>query len=182
MEYIEGTGSQYLSLGVIFDGSPLEIRMNATFSIPGQEQDLIGSVVAIQQDGSFAIGFFEGRTIFLYNRPNQRIDLRFDGTEREYEIVATLEGEQRTLTVNGSSVTGSGVTANNGILYVFRGGENYMPARMKLHYLSIRSRGEIVIDAIPVVVDNVACMYNRITRQFLTNQGTGNFIPGPQKT
>lgn len=182
MEYIEGTGSQYLYLGVIFDGSPLGIRMDATFSIPNSEQDLIGSVITSGSDGSFTIGSFRDRTIFLYNKPNQRIDINFNNVERKYEIVATVGNGQRTLTVNGSSATESGVTANNGNLYVFRGGENYMPASLKLHYLRIESDGVLVIDAIPVVVDNVACMYNRVTRQLLTNQGTGNFIPGPQKT
>ena len=42
------------------------------------------------------------------------------------------------------------------------------------------SNGVKVADFIPVVKDNVPCMYDKVSKQLFYNQGTGSFIAGPR--
>lgn len=57
---------------------------------------------------------------------------------------------------------------------------NYTKFGGKIHWCKISQRKDIVRDFIPVVKNGVGCMYDKITKQFYYNSGTGSFTIGPQ--
>jgi hypothetical protein len=49
----------------------------------------------------------------------------------------------------------------------------------RLYSFSIESNGETILDLIPVRVGDVGYMYDRVSGQLFGNQGTGEFVLGP---
>ena len=49
------------------------------------------------------------------------------------------------------------------------------------YYTKIWKDNTLLYDLIPVVKDNVGCMYNKVDGTFFYNAGSGDFIIGPQK-
>lgn len=73
------------------------------------------------------------------------------------------------------------ITVVNSRLFV--GNSNRMfPYKGKLFYCKIRINGVLVRDLVPAKrdSDNVVGMYDTVSDTFFTNQGTGEFIPGPE--
>lgn len=54
----------------------------------------------------------------------------------------------------------------------------------KLHGCKIYDNGTLVRDFIPVkkVDNNVVCLYDKVSKEFFTNAGSGNFTAGPIKS
>ena len=78
------------------------------------------------------------------------------------------------LTRNVSSITFGGTTQK---LRLFFGYNANTQAKIA-SYKHIKN-GQTVIDFIPVRVGNVGYMYDKVSRQLFGNNGTGNFILGP---
>ena len=54
--------------------------------------------------------------------------------------------------------------------------------KVHLYSFSIEKSGEKIIDLIPVRKRSIGYMYDRVSGQLFGNQGTGDFIIGPDKT
>lgn len=63
-------------------------------------------------------------------------------------------------------------TNNNGIRY---------SNQFRLYSCQIYENNTLLFDLIPVKKDGVGYLYNKVTKQLLGNNGTGNFILGPDK-
>lgn len=55
-------------------------------------------------------------------------------------------------------------------------------SKAKLYYCKINVNSNLVRDLIPVRIGNVGYMYDKVSGKLFENQGTGNFILGPDKT
>ena len=51
----------------------------------------------------------------------------------------------------------------------------------KWYYVKIFNNNRLILDLIPVKKDGIGYMYDKISNQLFSNQGTGNFILGPDK-
>ena len=181
MEYIEGTGKQWVRSGIILDGSTLIIELTATFNVTLEEKDLLGSVITPGIAGDFVIGYYNYDKVFLYNKPHSNVIISTARGEQTREIRAVLSENTRTLRVDDSESSAAGYTPNNEEIVIFRGGPSYIPSSMKLHDIRMYQDGRLAVDAIPVVKDEIACLYDRVSRQLMMNQGDGDFIAGPEK-
>ena len=54
--------------------------------------------------------------------------------------------------------------------------------KVLLYSFSIEANSKAILDLIPVRVGDVGYMYDRVSGQLFGNQGTGDFIIGPDKT
>ena len=60
-------------------------------------------------------------------------------------------------------------------------GYDKLTAKAKIYYLKMYESNSLVLDLIPVKDKNdVVCMYDKVSDTFFYNQGTGNFIAGPE--
>lgn len=157
------------------------IELTATFNITSNEQDLLGSVITSGIAGDFVIGCYQYDKVFLYNKPHSNVVVSTARGEQTREIRAVLSGNTRTLRVDDSESSAAGYTPNNEEIVIFRGGPSYHPGSMKLHDIRMYQNGRLAVDAIPVVKDDIAYLYDRVSRQFMMNQGDGEFIAGPEK-
>lgn len=57
--------------------------------------------------------------------------------------------------------------------------EELAGAKMRLYSASISLEGNLVRDMIPARAGQVGCLYDKVSGKLFANQGTGNFVLGP---
>lgn len=91
-------------------------------------------------------------------------------------------------TVNSNSYT-SGINTSNSVgtgssnIFIFNNTGLSRGARAVVYYLKLYDKdGGLIRDLIPVKrkIDNVVCMYDKVSGLYFTNKGSGTFIAGPE--
>jgi hypothetical protein len=62
-------------------------------------------------------------------------------------------------------------------LYILNGTHGATSGR--IYHVSVEYGGRLIFDAIPVRVDTIGYLYDRVSGELFRNQGTGSFIIGP---
>ena len=93
-----------------------------------------------------------------------------DGTTCTYY----LDGEQVFQHDKGSVNIGT----NQITLFRMTNSQSYA-GKQQISYFKFSRNGELVRDLIPVRVSNVGYMYDKVSGQLFSNDGTGNFVIGP---
>lgn len=66
-------------------------------------------------------------------------------------------------------------------IFCYNSEKVYYTSSSKLYSLQIKNSGQITLDLIPCLNENnVAGMYDIVNDVFYINQGTGDFIAGPE--
>lgn len=185
IEYLESTGTQYIDTGYK-PNSNTRIEMDlmiskATSGIDdGTTSFEMGSRIATKNKLFCSMFYTDNRFRFLYGSNdfsdrNLSIDEKHSiimyGTGRCY-IDGVLQYNYNQENID-----------NNFNIYVFKFNNGGIPAgggRGTLYYLKIYDNDILVRDLVPVLDTNgVACMFDKVTKQFFYNAGTGDFIAGP---
>lgn len=194
LEYIESSGTQYIDTGmhdhngVFISNRLMFIHPEDTWNFPIGAQETVNDKV----DGCNV-------PITAYRRPGQSItyftfytDTNITQTnmivhnDALYDIYASTLINNSYMNINDTIITDtsrSNIGTKN--MYIFalnNGGSPGFFSSLKLYYLQIyNSKNVLMRDFIPVKrkSDNEICLYDRVTNQFFTNQGTGDFIAGP---
>ena len=58
---------------------------------------------------------------------------------------------------------------------------SFMSASCRIYEVKISQGNDIIMDLIPVRKNGVGYMFDKISKQLFSNQGTGTFILGPDK-
>ena len=76
----------------------------------------------------------------------------------------------------------SGTISNTIYLFARNYGANITKLRGKIYSAEITDSSELIRDFVPVVrkIDNTAGMYDKVSKRFYTNAGSGEFITGPE--
>lgn len=190
INYIQGQGNQYIDTLIVPNGSmEFEIKWNnmrttasgiTDMSMFGCRTDYNNNQFQLTDyvwnSGSLqTTGYFGNSTNSLHV-----FDLHYAGNAT---IITTLHG--------GTLSTGTGYTYNVGTdawnraynLILFGSNNNgtiQELASFRLFYFRLWYNGELIRDYIPVrkLSDNSACLYDKVTEMFYTNQGSGSFIGG----
>lgn len=173
IEYIESTGTQYIDTGY-YAGTKTKLELLITKS-DGSNRYLCGARTA-WLNGNFGISY-DSDYEFVYTEC-----LESGIVYSEKDLIIT---EIPTITVNGVSVAGGGVSTEYDCIYPLHifamnnAGTAYKFASIKLYHMKIWDDGTLVLDLIPVLDENnVACLYNKATGTYLYNAGTGDFVAG----
>ena len=171
LAYIQSTGTQYIDTGIVASNNiTIEIKFKCTTTTPSYMRLWgIGSSAryeAMMRDQAITTWCFNGsggsRTIDA--RQNFRV-LKYEGNTGKVYVDGTL------LSTEGTS----GNTNSN--LWLFRGNDRY--SNYYLEYCKIWNGSALVRDFVPAKNSSqVVCLWDKITNQFFTNQGTGSFVPG----
>ena len=187
LEYIESTGTQYIDTEFKHNQDTRVVAdLDVSSSQINQYVDLFGSwgnvtsarrmfgIELTQSDASssdayygngqrYGFGNVVGRKIYDFNRNVFKIDsLSYTYTTETFQSLY------------------------NFLIFVTTGYTGSIPdirAVMKLYSFKIYLADNLIRDFIPVkrIIDEEICLYDKVTKAFFTNAGTGTFIAGPIK-
>lgn len=186
VEYLESTGTQWIDTGKMIELSDV-VRLD--FERRGSANDINKAMFGGRISYTAANGF----TVWNATRVTQgRIDLT--ASANPYIYFPTAVGGRYSLTlsganieVNGSALTGHGTITQyapqyNAYLFaVNQEGTAMFNSANRLYSFSITRNGVLVRDFIPVRKGTVGYLYDRVSKRLFGNQGTGDFVLGPDK-
>lgn len=168
VEYLEGTGTQYIDTGVnmrqLVDAT-YKIRLRSVSGI----QALFGVYTDNNDDARGQI--YINKNVWKDASSNNLHTDGFSGnatTSQDYTL--------HSWTILTKS--------NDWSFFIFarnNDSSSYLPTKMRLYYLQITVGGSLFRDYIPVRVGTVGYLYDRVSGQLFGNAGTGNFIIGNDK-
>ena len=183
LEYIESTGTQYIdTLQKGNSNTKIELKFYNSYT-SSSEKAVFGSRT-YPRSNCLMIGFYNNGWVCYNNEEgafanilNKVTDLKLvknnmyvlNSSTQQYELVKTYN-------------SGSFTTPSNMILFGERRDNDVTQlSSIKVYHCKIYDEDVLVRDLIPVRKneDNEICMYDKVTKQYFTNQGTGNFIAGP---
>lgn len=179
IEYLESSGTQYIDTGIIPDdtyGMSIDLyKLTNADSYCCGLRDTTG-------DTRYCIGTI---TISAYGGWGGILNsLTMDVNTRAVVELNFLNS--RYLQVNGQgSITFNTLpfTPTNEIRIFGSSGvsASYTKYTGRVYGFKISKGSDIIMDMIPVRVGSVGYMYDRVSGQLFGNQGTGNFVLGPDK-
>ena len=182
VEYLESTGTQYIDTGVYLDE-------NTVFDVEASSTDddvmIPFGILGMSNDPTAVVYLKESYTSALWGAL-RKVDCsgvsKFDKhTMHLDKDKFIIDGEEATFSDTGFSGTSVGTIPILGVLY--QGA--YYGRNVRMFSCKIYDGSTLVRDYIPVIriTDNKPGMYDKITKEFYTNAGTGEFIyPTPTLT
>ncbi len=186
LEYIESTGTQYIDTGIIPN---LNTRIKAEFNYgqaPSSSQIIFGCKNVSSNyyqiyknisgnDTFISIGFgidnVNNSTTVTKNFENKNIIL--DINKNDFSI----NNESYSYRVNPTSDGFNSL----GIFARHNPSDWSLASAIKLYNFKIYNNNSLVRYFIPVKdKNNVVCLYDKVSKTFFYNQGTGDFIAGPE--
>ena len=177
LEYLEGTGTQWIDTGVYGNQ---DTKIELAISITSFIQTNYSSVFGNYNSSSDSISIFAGRisgsaTTRFGNASTNSLVL---SAATRYDIVVDKNG----VSYNDSTIqwSPSNTFTTNGTLIAFgRNVTTYGLFIGKVYYCKIYAGSILVRDFIPVRKGTVGYLYDRVTRKLFGNAGTGDFVLGP---
>jgi len=174
VEYIESTGTQYISTGAeIFGSTNHGIYIDFIPTSFYNYNTIYGSTLDADTNEGWI--YSNGGLASRYKSIRYGTDNNITVNSRiKYEL--TKEDSTLTKIVNGTTIgTGTVSGTSNGVVLLFLSGSDY--GKYKLFSCKLSKNGEIVRDFIPCIrkSDNEVGLYDLIEGTFYTNQGTGSF-------
>lgn len=180
LEYIQGTGTQWIDTGITMTGnSKIELKYKSSTT----------STNAICGTAWSAAGIFlmtyGGKYRYHYNNAYNDVQSASTSAAKVFVMASnTILIDEVSYTV-GSIKSGSFDKHLGLFLPMTKGGNSGEgPGSGNLYYCKLYENDILVGDFIPVKRkdDGVICLYDKVSKQFLLNQGTGSFIAGPERS
>lgn len=187
LEYIESTGTQYIDTGINAENNMTMYARIMPLEDPTESYHLWLSSV---RTASHHFTFFESGNkkdiIHGYGTDWYVSDSDMLKINELLEITSTLNNGSQVVTINGNEILNHNVTGDynlNKNLYIFArnhyaDGVIYSSS-YRLYELKLYKNSGLIRDFIPVLDESgVPCLYDKITKKFFYNQGTGTFKAG----
>ena len=175
VEYIEGTGTQWLTTGITPDLTT--VLKAGIMPTENTGEVLIGNCTDDNHDWRL----FNYGGSFYYDFDGAR----WNGDSLGQNVYADIElgnyyAKKNGVTVyTGSTQTNLGAWSSNDIYFLYKQ-DNQRISKARLYYLKIYKNGNLVFDAIPVKDSNdVPCLFDFISGNYIYNSGMGDFVAGP---
>jgi hypothetical protein len=175
--YIQSSGSQYIDTGIVPTNHKLEIQFQ--FNNTTDNKAIFGSDVV-----QYSTTYFSHKWYTYFNGKEASFSLPLSVTDLQTLI---FNDENNKVTINGTAYVDTGDTTNvtRSILLLTRvgvdGSHDVGYTSAKIYYVKItdKSTGKLVRDMIPVKSpDGTICMYDKVSKTYFYNQGTGTFTAG----
>lgn len=173
LEYIEGTGTQYIDLG-------FKLSSNHAVDLDLQMVKLNANIFGSRaggQDRAFTL--FSSTSVIMTDMGNTR-----NSTSPTNDRINVYLSSSRIKigTFERNINSGTFTTPGNG--YIFNISNNrpqsYM-ATMKLYSCKIYLNGTLIRDLVPCKYNNQIGLWDTVNGSFLGNAGTGEFVAGPEQ-
>lgn len=183
LEYIESTGTQYLNIGNLFVTSINKIEAGIVpISTAG------GRYVFGAMNVSPYVGLVNSLTGYLAVVNNTLLQSTQTSYLYEFYNSYNIEIYNSSTTsyvdINGSRTVleNRGIPRSDMVLFGIIYNDRFEGESARIKYFKEYDNNNLVFDGVPVRrrADNVIGMYDYVTNTFFTNQGTGEFIAGPE--
>ena len=178
LEYLESSGSQYINLGIVFKNTD-EIAIDAAILNTNRDKFLLAPRTWNNNKNRFAmvggydywgIGYGNSSTTTVMTPKTAKDKLRHTWTYKSKVFEITDLGLKYTAT----SIAWGGDTTELRLFY----GYNAACAGRVYAYQHKRN-GALILDLIPVLdKDGTPCMYDKVSKAYYYNSGSGNFTAG----
>ena len=175
LEYLQSTGKQYIDTKLTVNAG--DIMATAVFMptlfVSGNYACVFG------YNGNFQAAYNSNGTANIGNAVSTQI---FFELNKKVTVSGILSSNNSQTYYVDSVSTGLSRAFGTGVhLLLFDStSSNTFPAHGRLYSFKAYRNNNIIMDLIPVLdYGNVPCMYDRVSKQFFYNQGTGQFIAGP---
>ena len=180
IQYLESTGTQWIDSGVTLSNKLAVETVFQTTSVDGQT--LFGDSTYYNNNQRFYLDIRNNN--FRLARGDNYVEFTSADTNKH-----TLRFASDTTTVmwDGNPITVGGSfsgTSTDSTLKIFTSSPinpDYL-GHVKYYSFKMYKNDELVRDFVPVLdYDGVPCMYDKVEEKLYYNQGTGEFIAGPEK-
>ena len=173
LEYIEGTGTQYIDLGFKLTNNHI---VDLDLQIVKLNANIFGSRAG-GQDRAFTL--FSSTSVIMTDMGSTR-NSTSPTTDRINVYLSSSRIKIGTFEKNINS--GSFTTPGNGYIFniSYNRPQSYM-ASMKLYGCKIYLSGTLIRDLVPCKYNNQIGLWDTINGLFLGNAGTGEFVAGPEQ-
>ena len=181
IEYLQTDSAAYIDTGIAGDSDSHVIFIKYNHSSTVQYAGLYGNFYNDSHNCCRFILFNNASGYFAINsRAGGSAAVTISGANNMVE----LEHHRTYIIMNGVTRNvspSSGGTANSRTIIVGKAGVGLTTRDigLKVYYFRIENSGTTLFDGIPVRVGQVGYMYDRVSGQLFGNQGTGDFILGP---
>lgn len=176
LKYIQSSGTQYINTRLTPSAN---LVLQFGFVNLASTGDVI---VGTSPNDNADYRFFNASGQCYYDVPNSK---RINGSSCSPSIYYEFElGNYyvKDLVSGLKIIQGSaGITSNNYQICICGDTYNHR-SKNRIYWFKGYVSNEIKIDLIPVRKDGIGYMYDKVSGQLFANQGTGNFILGPDKT
>ena len=174
IEYLESDGTQWIDTNV-YCGRNIQMVTDGRFTQNVYDENF--GCLKISGTHRFHFGIYENKFIF--------------GVGTTYSMNVAYDSNRHTFTLDGSGYGKLDNTkytlrafdnANKLKIYLFaRNTSNQATtqASFQLYSQKLYENNVLIFDAIPVRVDQIGYMYDKVSGKLFENKGTGNFILGP---
>ena len=177
LEYIESTGTQYINTGITGEAY-WEIKGQGTYATQSSGSQVILGRVALA-------GYWFGitsQTVYGFGASNQS-DISYS-TFAIAKITTTntnISGTINNATIPTRTITDNSYINNPYLLLNGNLGSTTYCAYYKLYSARCYQNNTLVRDFVPAKDENnVVCLYDKVSETYFYNQGTGDFIAGPE--
>lgn len=195
VEYLEGTGTQYIDTLFYPRSNATDIAVENKFnkSVLSGDHCVLGARTGTTGDKGFKLPNFYNSTLECQGVADSGRNAdqgNLTGTysiNTDYTFVAELKQGSQKLYINNVLNKQLSYTNNcdaGGNLYLFamhQSGTKWF-FNGKIYYCKIWQDDVLVRDFIPVRVGQAGYMYDKVSETLFGNAGTGSFILGPDKT
>ena len=182
LEYIESTGTQYLYTDI----SPTHHQVRVKFEFTELKNN--GFVFGCNY---YHFGYFDG-SFFSSNYTGSPDERNFTTPAAQINTLYNVILNQNSSTSINNTVVATNFNDRADLtlkvaIFTRNVRDTYTASRtskVKMYSLQIidNSTGNTILNLIPVKrkIDDEICMYDKISKQYFTNQGTGVFLAGPE--
>lgn len=177
VEYLESSGTQYIDTGVI-PNETTEVDIVVSF----KEKNTNVYFGSRYDPYRFCCASFSSGNQFAFGMTKNA----WPGTKTTLSTGTfyTLTAKNGSYSVNGTTYSSTSQssfpTAAKFLLFACRDGNgNVFLSKISIKIIQIRHNGVLIRDMIPVRVGTTGYMYDRVSGQMFGNDGTGDFVVGP---
>ena len=187
LEYIESTGTQYIKTGWMFGSTNYTASKIRFESELGLSDGSSWIVTGCGAGTSFYVGLNQNNKIYYGNGgADTDTGVTYNGNKCIFELdmknktLKVTDSVDGTVYVNASNITPSTPTRTAQEFFLFaysNATDQAMPHSEKLYMYQIYENDVLVRDFVPAKdLNGVICLYDKVTKQFFYNAGSGDFI------
>lgn len=192
VEYLESTGTQYIDMGVLPTASS-QWTLNFAFTTVDADNGCgskirLGGMAIRQRNNSLPAA-----STMLFTCGNNRLNYNAQVASDTNHHKAIFNAATANIFLDGAWRVSNGSWNNNNndeTLKLFGfietlGTKRIIPAKMRIYSTSITNAKDLngnqisLLDLIPVRIENVGALFDKISKSLLFNVGTENFVLGP---
>lgn len=189
VEYLRSTGTQYFDLGVkLTNNSKIEIEYSST----DKSTNIFGGRVSVSSKNIMgSIGGAANNITIDFNNSNYatyRILVATFASNRVRitagkDIRSVYDVQHETMKGQNTNACTDVFTCDTNAYLLAASGTPYYTTKLKcdLYYCKVWEDGVLILDLIPVRVEQTGYLYDRVNGELMANAGTGDFVLGADK-